>query len=135
MPLIFVPKNFHIYKRSGNECPRKTVGLKHQLPSLADHFDLCFSRTTGEGLQLWFSSLLDIFGRWEPLHFAMSGFAEKINPCGALLPTPPASPQPAALHLASYICLRLRLSLFRSAFCFVCLPLCHVCICLPFCCE
>ena len=35
--------------------------LKNTLPVLVDHFDRCFSHTTGEGLQLWFWSLIGIF--------------------------------------------------------------------------
>ncbi len=42
-------------------CPLQKRGLKNQRPSLFDHFDRWFSHTTGEGLQLWFWSLLDIF--------------------------------------------------------------------------
>ena len=53
-------------------CPLQKWGLKNQLASLVDHFDRCFSHTTGEGLQLWCWSLIELFGGWEPLQFAMS---------------------------------------------------------------
>ncbi len=102
MPLIFVPQNFHIYKRSGHKFPRKTGGLKHQLPSLVDHFEWYFSHTTGEGLQLWFWSLLDIIWRWEPLHLAMSGVAGKNFPAGHYSPLRPLPLQPFIL-LRKYV--------------------------------
>jgi hypothetical protein len=44
----------HILKRIVPQVREKEEDLKHQLPSVFDHFDRCFSHTTGEGLQIWF---------------------------------------------------------------------------------
>ncbi len=90
MPLIFVPQNFHIYKRSGHKFPRFSGGLKHQLPSLVDLFDQCFPHTTGEGLQLWLFSLIELFGGWEnPNNLLCLAIFYKKNPCEAYYPPPP----------------------------------------------
>jgi hypothetical protein len=62
----FVPKN------SKSACSKR--GLKNQLPSLVDLFDRCFSHTPGEGLQLWFFSLIEFFWAVRTLSkLAMSG--------------------------------------------------------------
>ena len=59
-------------------------GPKNLLPSLCDHFDRCFTHTTGEGLHLWFLSLIVIFWRVEPLDNGYVLGLKKI-PCGAIV--------------------------------------------------
>ncbi len=93
MPLIFVPQNFHIYKRSGHKFPRKTGSLKHQLPSLVDHFDRYFSHRATTLVLKSIRHFLTV----GTLTFGYVWGCWKKFPCGALLPTPPQPLQPFIL--------------------------------------
>ncbi len=63
--------------------PVQKWGLENQLPSLVDHFDRYFFHTTGEGLQLWFWSLSQLFLTVRSHILCYVWCSWKKIPCGA----------------------------------------------------